>query len=68
MSDKIGKSVILVLVALARGLILNYPTMLLWNFIMPKFGLTTLTFWEMYCLQVLLALLFNSGSLKVESK
>lgn len=39
-------------------LIITYPTMLLWNWLMPKiFGLTVLTFWET------LGVLFLSGTL-----
>ena len=39
----------IVLFALALSFAVNYPIMLLWNWLMPKlFNLPTLSFWEMY--------------------
>ena len=45
------------------SLALAFPTMWLWNYLMPKiFGLPTLTFWQTFGLQVLVSCFFPSGS------
>ena len=43
------------------SLILCYPIMLLWNHLMPVFGLPILTFWQMYGLMVLIDILFKTN-------
>lgn len=51
---------------LGLGLLLNYPFMLLINYLFAPsflglvFGVTKLTFWKTYALSVLLALVFKS--------
>lgn len=40
--------------AIVLSIIFTYPTMLLWNYLMPMiFGLPKLTFWQIFGLQVL---------------
>lgn len=42
------------LLGLIVSLVLTWPIMWLWNYLMPSvFGLPTLTFWQTYGLQVL---------------
>lgn len=49
--------------ALIFALILTYPMMLLWNWLMPYiFGLPTLTFWQMFGLSILLNCLIPHSS------
>lgn len=51
-------SIIIFLILILFSFILTYPEMLLWNWLMPKFfGVPTITFWEMFGLDVLLAML-----------
>ena len=48
----------IVLFALALSFAVNYPIMLLWNWLMPKlFNLPTLFFWEMYGASLLVSVL-----------
>lgn len=48
----------IVLVVLALSLAVNYPIMLLWNWLMPKlFHLPELSFWEMYGVSLLISIL-----------
>lgn len=52
------------IIAFLIDLLLAWPFMLLWNWLMPMiFGLTTLTFWQSFGLMLLASFLFkNSGS------
>lgn len=52
------------IIAFLLDLLLAWPFMLLWNWLMPMiFGLTTLTFWQSFGLMLLASFLFkNSGS------
>ena len=53
------KIIFIVLIAFAIDLVLTYPMMLLWNWLMPMiFGLTKLTFWQTFGLNVLVTMLF----------
>lgn len=48
-------TVIVFFVALAFGLLLVFPIMWLWNYLMPMvFGLPKLTYWQTYGLYVLI--------------
>ena len=48
-------TVIVFLTALAFGLLLVFPIMWLWNYLMPMvFGLPKLTYWQTYGLYVLI--------------
>ena len=51
-------------IAFLIDLLLAWPFMLLWNWLMPMiFGLTTLTFWQSFGLMLLASFLFkNSGT------
>lgn len=45
----------IIVCGLILALILTYPMMLLWNWLMPYiFGLPTLTFWQMFGFSILL--------------
>lgn len=47
--------------------LLTFPEMLLWNWLMPLiFGITKLTFWQMFGFNVFVSLLFSK--IKTESK
>lgn len=49
-----------ILVVLFFGLILAYPFMLLWNWLMPAmFGLVKITFWQSYGFMVMVRLFFG---------
>ena len=46
----------MVFFSLILSLILTFPTMWIWNYLMPEiFGLPILTFWQIYGLQVLVS-------------
>ena len=50
-------------------LILTYPMMLLWNWLMPYiFGLPTLTFWQMLGFSILLNCLIPHSSTNIKNK
>lgn len=54
--------IIIILVAGFIGLIVAFPVLWLWNWLMPDiFGLTTLTYWQAYGLYFLFTLLFKGG-------
>jgi len=47
--------------AIGLALLFCWPVMLLWNWLMPVFGLPVLTFWQMFGLEVLCNILFKSN-------
>jgi len=50
----------IVMIALLM-LIMTFPTLWLWNWLMPDlFGLTTITFWQALGLNILCSILFKS--------
>jgi len=58
-----------VILAFLLDLILAWPFMLLWNWLMPMiFGLTTLTFWQSFGLMLLCSFLFKGNSSNSSSK
>lgn len=64
--EKISSSVIIVLtvivLAFIFAIILSYPVMLLWNWLMPMiFGLIQITFWQSFGILLLSNLLFKSS-------
>lgn len=57
-----------IILAFLLDLLLAWPFMLLWNWLMPMiFGLTTLTFWQSFGLMLLCSFLFK-GSTSNSSK
>jgi len=45
----------------ASGLILAFPVMWLWNYLMPDlFHLSTIGYWQAFCLYYMCGLLFKS--------
>lgn len=49
---------LVILLGIALALLVNFPVMWLWNWLMPTiFHLPTLTYWQMYGLTVLISLL-----------
>ena len=61
---KIIKAVVFaVVVVVALGLLMAFPTMWLWNWLMPDlFGLTTITVDQAFGLNILTGLFFRSSS------
>lgn len=56
-------AIIVFFVALAFGLLLVFPIMWLWNYLMPMvFGLPKLTYWQTYGLYVLINMFVPSRS------
>lgn len=46
--------------AIAIGLLLVWPLVWMWNFVMPDvFGLSEITYWQMFCLYILIQVLFK---------
>ena len=50
-----------IFIAILLAILFALPTYLLWNWIMPIFGLPTLTIWESFGLLLLIKVLFGSG-------
>ena len=66
--EKIFKALVIIIVALVIAflidLLLAWPVMLLWNWLMPMiFGLPTLTFWQAFGLAMLIGFLFTNVGL-----
>ena len=58
-----------VILAFLIDLLLAWPFMLLWNWLMPMiFGLTTLTFWQAFGLMLLCSFLFKGSTSNSSSK
>jgi len=58
----------IIVLAFLLDLLLAWPFMILWNWLMPMiFGLTTLTFWQAFGLMLLCSFLFK-GSTSSDSK
>ena len=56
--------IVMFFIGLVISLIFTWPTMWLWNYLMPKiFGLPTLTFWQTFVLQVLASCFLPNRSL-----
>ena len=52
------KAVLTLLLGIALSLLINFPAMWLWNWLMPYlFHLPALTYWQMFGLTVLISLL-----------
>ena len=55
--------IVMFFIGLVISLIFTWPTMWLWNYLMPSiFGLPTLTFWQTFGLQVLASCFLPSRS------
>jgi hypothetical protein len=70
--DKIFETIVLGLLVLVIvaffALLLAFPTMLLWNWLMPViFGLTKITFWQAVGINFLSGILFKSSSSSTKS-
>jgi len=51
------------------GLFLAIPTMLLWDWLMPEiFGLTTITIWQAWGLNILSGIFFKKGGKSTDNK
>ena len=59
----------ILVIAFLLDLLLAWPFMLLWNWLMPMiFGLTTLTFWQSFGLMLLASSLFKGNSTNTSNK
>ena len=55
--EELLKAVVTLLLAIPLSLLINFPVMWLWNWLMPTiFHLPSLTFWQMYGLTILVSL------------
>lgn len=63
-SEKVVAVIVLFVVVVAvMSVVVAYPVMLLWNWLMPElFGLATIDFWQALGISVLCQLLFKSTS------
>lgn len=62
--ETIAKSILLLGVIVAVGLILGLPLQLLWNWLMPTiFNLPTITFWQAMGLNIMSSILFKSTNI-----
>jgi len=49
--------------AFGLSILMAYPLMWCWNYVMPfMFGLSKITFWQMFCLNFLMSSFFKSTS------
>ena len=60
----IGQLIITIILSAISSLITTIITLWLWNWIMPILGLPELTFWQMWGLDLLIALLFKTLKFK----
>ena len=59
----IVKFVLLFSIVVGLALLMAWPVMLLWNYVMPDvFGLTVITFWQALALSMLASFLLKSSS------
>jgi hypothetical protein len=70
--NKIVETIVLGLIVLVIvaffALLLAFPTMVLWNWLMPViFGLTKITFWQAVGINFLSGILFKSSSSSAKS-
>lgn len=56
----IGQLIVTIILSAISSLIATIITLWLWNWIMPILGLPELTFWQMWGLDLLIALLFKT--------
>ena len=61
--EKLGKALLGVIVlALLIAIVLGFPTMWLWNYLMPDlFGLQDITIWQAFAMNMLSSLLFKAN-------
>lgn len=65
----IARSILLLGVIVAVGLILGLPIQLLWNWLMPTiFNLPTITFWQAMGLNILSSILFKNTNVSKNDK
>ncbi len=54
---------LVIIIAVVLAVIIAYPAMLLWNWLMPElFGLKVVTFWQMFGLITLVRIILPSSS------
>jgi fatty acid desaturase len=64
LQEKIARSILLLGVIVAVGLILGLPIQLLWNWLMPTiFNLPTITFWQAMGLNIMSSILFKNTNI-----
>ncbi len=57
-----GKVIVIIVLGIGLCLLFTWPTMMLWNWVMPTFGLPTLGFWKTFGLACLMHLLMPKAS------
>ena len=63
MEKVIGAIIGFALLVVVIALIMAWPVMLLWNYVMPDvFGLTEIVFWQALALSMLSSMLFKSSA------
>lgn len=67
--EKLGLILVTILLAVLVSLLLAWPIVWLWNFaVAPVFvGISEITFWQAYCLSLLVSILFRT-EIKVNNK
>jgi hypothetical protein len=61
--EALGVIILFAVVVLLVGVLVGFPVMWLWNWLMPViFGLTKINFWQAWGLSVLCSLLFKKSS------
>jgi len=67
-SETLAILLVAALVILLVAIIIGFPVMWLWNWLMPTlFGLTKITFWQAWGLSVLCGFLFKSTNVNSKS-
>ena len=60
--EKTGLRVIVIVLTIILAIITAFPTMLLWNWLMPSiFGIAKITFWKALGLNLLTGIFFRSN-------
>lgn len=56
----VGTWLTITLFVIVIGFLLVWPLVWMWNFVMPDlFGVPTITYWQMFCLYMLIQCLFK---------
>lgn len=64
----IGQLIVTIILSAISSLIATIITLWLWNWIMPILGLPELTFWQMWGLDLLIAILFKTSKYEKNEK
>ncbi len=63
MEEFLIKFIVAILTAVIISALMAFPTMALWNYLMPAiFGLIKISFWQALCLNLLVGVLFGKTS------